>query len=343
MSGSYNNKVRQMLLLVVMTGLAALLLLELYDFFPGFLGAVTLYILSRDGYLYLTEKRRWKKGFTAALVLLAFLICIGVPIWLSVRMLSGKISRLFTHTDEVLQVLQSFSSQLQQWTGQEILTPQNIQSLQKYVTNFIPILLNSTATMLGNLILLLFLSYFMLTGSRKMEQMLQTYIPLQDANIGLLAKETKNMVRANAIGIPLISIIQGCFAALGYSIFGMSDPVLWGFLTGVFAFFPVVGTMIVWVPLVIAQFSGGHNGQAIGLTIYSVVVTGNVDYLARITLLRRIGDIHPVITVLGVIVGLKLFGFWGFIFGPLLITYFLLLCKIYNIEFRNTAPTKNDT
>ena len=42
-------------------------------------------------------------------------------------------------------------------------------------------------------------------------------------------------------------------------------------------------------------------------------------------------------TVLGVIVGLKLFGFWGFIFGPLLISYFLLLGKIYNIEFRQTA------
>ncbi|HVV03220.1 MAG TPA: AI-2E family transporter [Puia sp.] len=343
MAGSYNNKIRQLLLLIVMAGLAGLLLLELYGFFPGFLGAVTLYILSRDGYLYLTEKRRWKKGLTAALVLLAFLICIGVPIWLSVRMLSGKISRLFTHTEEVMQVLQSFSKQIQQWTGQELLTQQNIQSLQKYVTNFIPILLNSTATMLGNLILLLFLCYFMLTSSRSMEKGLQTYIPLHDDNIGLLAKETKNMVRANAIGIPLISIIQGCFAALGYRIFGLSDPVLWGFLTGIFAFFPVVGTMIVWVPLVVAQFSGGHTGQAIGLTIYSVVVTGNVDYLARITLLKRIGDIHPVITVLGVIVGLKLFGFWGFIFGPLLISYFLLLCKIYNIEFRRMpAATKNE-
>jgi len=343
MAGSYNNRIRQLLLLVVVAGLAALLLLELYGFFPGFLGAVTLYILSRDGYLYLTEKRRWKKGLTAVLVLLSFLVCIGVPIWLSVRILSPKISTLFTHTDEVLRVLQSFSKQIQQWTGQELLTQENIQALQKYVTNFIPILLNRTGTMLGNLVLLLFLSYFMLTSSRNMEKVLHTYIPLQDDNIGLLARETKNMVRANAIGIPLISIIQGCFAALGYKIFGMSDPVLWGFLTGVFAFFPVVGTMIVWVPLIVAQLSGGHTGQAIGLAIYSLIVTGNVDYLARVTLLKKIGDIHPVITVLGVIVGLKLFGFWGFIFGPLLISYFLLLCKIYYAEFSNMPPTKNNT
>jgi len=337
MADSYNNKLRQLLLLVVVMSLAVVLLLELYGFFPGFLGAVTLYILSRDLFFYLTEKRKWKKGWTAVLFLIGFLICIGLPVWLTVRMLSGKINALFSNTHEVMGVLQSFARQVQQWTGQEVLSQQNIQQLQKYVTNFIPILLNSTATVLGNFIMLLFISYFMLCGGRQMEEVLGNYIPLKEGNIDLLAKETKNMVRANAIGIPLISIIQGLFAALGYRIFGMADPVLWGFLTGVFAFFPIVGTMVVWVPLVVAQFSGGHTGQAIGLAIYSIVVTGNVDYLARITLLRKIGDIHPVITVLGVIVGLKLFGFWGFIFGPLLISYFLLLCKIYNVEFRHTA------
>ena len=334
MPESYNNKIRQLLLLVVVVALAVVLLRELYGFFPGFLGAVTLYILSRDLYLYLTEKKHWKRGLTALLFLVGFLVCIGLPVWLTIRLISGKINALFTNSHEVMQVLQTFSKQIQEWTGQEVLSQQNIQSLQKSVTNFLPILLNSTATLLGNLIMLLFLAFFMLTSARKMEKALGTYIPLKEDNIDLLAAQTKNMVRANAIGIPLISIIQGLFAALGYKIFGMGDPVLWGFLTGVFAFFPIVGTMVVWVPLVVAQFSGGHTGQAIGLGIYSLVVTGNVDYLARITLLKKIGDIHPVITVLGVIVGLSLFGFWGFIFGPLLVSYFLLLCKIYNAEFR---------
>jgi predicted PurR-regulated permease PerM len=337
MADSYNNKIRQLLLLVGVMALAVVLFLELYDFFPGFLGAVTLYILSRDLYFYLTEKRHWKKGLAAVTFLVGFLVCIGLPIFLTVRMLSGKVNALFTNTHEVTKVLQSFSKQVQQWTGQEILSQQNIQGMQKAATNFIPILLNSTATMLGNLIMILFLAFFMLTSGREMEKALGNYIPLKEGNIGLLAAETKNMVRANAIGIPLISIIQGLFAALGYWIFKVGDPVLWGFLTGVFAFFPIVGTMVVWVPLVVSLFAGGHTGQAIGLGLYSLVVTGNVDYLARISLLKRIGDIHPVITVLGVIVGLKLFGFWGFIFGPLMISYFFLLCKIYNAEFRPTV------
>jgi predicted PurR-regulated permease PerM len=73
--------------------------------------------------------------------------------------------------------------------------------------------------------------------------------------------------------------------------------------------------------------------QGGGLLIYSLLVTGNVDYLARITLMKKIGDVHPLITILGVIVGLGLFGFMGFIFGPLLLSYLILMIKIYTSEF----------
>src|SRR5690606_17458272 len=104
---------------------------------------------------------------------------------------------------------------------------------------------------------------------------------------------------------------------------------LWGFLTGVFAFFPVVGTMVIWVPLVIYMFAVGDTWQATGLLLYSAIVTGNVDYLSRITLLKKMGDVHPVITILGVLVGLGLFGFIGLVFGPLLVSYIIVLFKIY--------------
>ncbi len=110
-----------------------------------------------------------------------------------------------------------------------------------------------------------------------------------------------------------------------------------------FAFFPIVGTTLIWAPLVVFLFSQGNTGQGIGLLIYSLLVTGNVDYLARVTLMKRLGDVHPMVTVLGVIVGLSLFGFWGFIFGPLLISYFMLLFKIYTNEFGSMQPDDAST
>ncbi|MBP7557346.1 MAG: AI-2E family transporter, partial [Chitinophagaceae bacterium] len=143
---------------------------------------------------------------------------------------------------------------------------------------------------------------------------------------------------ANALGIPLISLIQGVTAALGYFLFQVPEWGLWGFLTGVFAFFPVIGTMAIWVPLVIYMYASSTVPLATGLLLYSVIVTGNVDYIARITLLKKMGDVHPVITILGVIVGLGLFGFIGLIFGPLVINYIILLFNVYMNEFIDTPP-----
>lgn len=333
MISDFNNRLRQVFLLIVVIALALLLMHELSLFFPGFLGAITLYILSRDRYEYLVTTKKWKRGATAFVFMLLFLLCIGLPIYLTIDLLSSRINMLFNNQEEVVRSLRSISLQVKKWTGQELLTDSNILAIQKKVSGFIPGFLNSTATILANLAMMMFVAYFMFTNSTGMEKALHNFIPLQNKNINILAAETKNMVKANAIGIPLISIIQGLTALIGYWIFGVKDYVLWGFMTGMFAFFPIVGTMIIWVPLVVYVFSTGNTSQGTWLAFYGLLVIGNVDYFARITLLKKMGNVHPLTTVLGVIVGLQLFGFWGFIFGPLLISYMLLLVKIYNSEF----------
>lgn len=330
---SFSSRLRQIFLLVVLIALGLLLVRELYIFLPGFLGAVTLYILSRGWYRYLTIKRKWNKNLTATCFLFGFLILFGLPVYYIINLLSPKITEIFSHSDEVILGLKSVSAQIKEWTGQELFTDENVTELQKRLANFFPAFLNSTAMILSNLAMLLFVYFFMLTNWKEMEASFDYFLPLHEENIDILAKETISVVRANAIGIPLISFIQGVFALIGYWIFGINEFVLWGFITGVFAFFPIVGTTLIWAPLVVFLFSQGNSGQGIGLLIYSLLITGNVDYLARVTLMKRLGDVHPLVTVLGVIVGLSLFGFWGFIFGPLLISYFMLLFKIYTNEF----------
>lgn len=341
----FNYRLRQILLLLAILFLGAIIFYELYLFIPGFLGAITLYILGRTPYILLTEKKGWNKSFTAILFLLFFIIGVAIPVYFAVHLLSDKIGYLLDNTDKVMESLTSISTWIKDKTGNDLLSKESIESLQKGVGNLIPMFLNSTATVLGNFILILFLSYFMFANRKKMEEEMEGFIPLKQNNIEKLTKETKSMVKANAIGIPLISIIQGLFALLGYWLFGVEDYILWGFLTGLFAFFPILGTMVIWVPLVLYLFSNGNSGAAIGLLAYSTIVTGNIDYVARISLLKKIGDVHPLITVLGLIVGLRLFGFWGFIFGPLMISYLILLFNIYRSEFgaMNLEPTNEDT
>ena len=329
----FNNRIRQVVLLLVISFFGFLIIKELYVFLPGLMGALTFYILGRERYFKLTENRGWKPALTALAFILIFLLVIASPLYYTVVLVSPKITDVFSHADELKVGVQALSDKLKQFTGEELMSEKNMSSLQSNLANFIPTFLNSSATILGNMLVMFFVLFFMLTGGREMEKTVRQFIPLHQESIVALAQETKHMVKANAIGIPLISIVQGLAAWLGYLIFGLDDALMWGFLTGVFAFFPIVGTMLIWVPLVIYLYSQGLSTPATGLLIYSLVVTGNVDYLARVSLMKKIGNVHPLVTVFGVIVGLQLFGFMGFIFGPLVFSYVIILIKIYAHEF----------
>ena len=333
MPNTFNNYLRQVILLGLIILLGIMLVTQLYIFLPGLLGGVTLYILTRKWYNALTIKKKWSKGLTALLFIIASLVVIAIPVYFSIRLISPKINSLINNQQEVIKGLEIFSRKIEAYTGLELFSAANAAAIANKISAYIPSFLNSTANILFNLIMMFFLLYYLLCGGRVIEKYLDHIIPLKPENVEKLASETDLMIRANAIGIPIICFVQGVFAAVGYLIFGVKDWGMWGFITGVFAFFPLVGTMIVWVPLVIYLYSVNHNLAATSLMIYSIVVTGNVDYITRLGLLKKIGNVHPMITVLGVIVGLKLFGFMGLIFGPLLISYFIILLKIYMNEF----------
>jgi len=330
---NFNTQIRQLLLLAIILFLSYLVVSQLTGFITGFLGAITLYILSRRKYFRLTMMQKWPRSWTAVLFMLGFVVIIGLPIFFSIKMLSPKIDMLLQNGDKLMSVLDTISKKVGEYTGAELLTKENVAKAGTAVASFVPTVLNSTTNLLANLAIMLFIVYFMLVNGREMEKWLNRFIPFKQENINRLAAETRTMVTANAIGIPVISIIQGFVAAIGYWIFGVHEVALWGFLTGVFAFFPIVGTMIIWAPIVIYMYAVGQTWQATGLMIYSFAVTGNVDYITRLTLMRRMADVHPLITVIGVIVGLGLFGFVGIIFGPLLLSYIIVLVKIYMNEF----------
>jgi len=96
---------------------------------------------------------------------------------------------------------------------------------------------------------------------------------------------------------------------------------------------PVVGTAVVWAPLGIYLIVNGGTWMGVGLLIYGAVLIVNLDNVFRFIWQKKVADVHPLVTVFGVLIGIGLFGFVGIIFGPLLISMFLLLLEIYRDEF----------
>jgi len=333
MPNTFNNRLRQVILLATIIVLALLLLKELYVFLPGFLGSITLYILLRKTYFTLTIQKRWNKILLAYLFIFASMILIAIPIYFSIQLISNKISYILNNPADLLDKAAVVGKKIESVTGITLITPENTRAFQMKAGSIVPGILNSSLNIISNFVIMFFLLYFLLVSGKDFEKTLDKSIPLKEENIQLLGDDTINMIRANAIGIPILAIIQGVVATIGYAIFGVKDYALWGFLTGVCSMLPIVGTALIWIPLTLYAFATSDTFNAVGILIYAVVIISNIDYVARLTLLKRFMDIHPLVTIFGVIAGITLFGFWGVIFGPLLISYLVILIKIYTNEF----------
>jgi predicted PurR-regulated permease PerM len=227
--------------------------------------------------------------------------------------------------------------------GTDVLSERNFSSVISGITAFIPRFLGSTLLIITNVVITYFLLYFMLVNCNSMEMWLRKNLPLKNRNSEKLVTEVRGMVLSNAIGIPVLAIVQGIIASIGYMIFGIQEPFLWGIITGICSVVPVVGTMIAWVPIMLYLFAIGRTNAGLGMLFWGLLPIGASDNVIRFLLQKKLADIHPIITVIGVIIGVNLFGFMGLIYGPLLISIFILLVRIYIDEFVTKPDTGQST
>jgi predicted PurR-regulated permease PerM len=287
----------------------------------------------RKRMFYLTENRKWRRSAAAWVLMLLSFFVILVPIGVLGNILYAKIADIVTNSNEYLESLKRAADQIRDKTGYQIVKPQNIDQLGAYLAQLLPKVLGVTLNTFTLIASMYFILYFMLVNGRRMEEALYEYVPLKDSNVELIGKEIRVMVISNTIGIPLIALIQGVVGLIGYLIIGIKEPWLWFVATSIAAMMPVVGAALIYVPLTISLFASGETGKGIAMAIWGFGLIGLVDNLFRFLLNKKLGNIHPLITIFGVIIGIKLFGFIGLIFGPLLISMFLLLLKIYSSEF----------
>jgi len=328
-----SNIVRQVLLLAAVVFLGIILFRELQFFLPALLGAYTLYVLLRKYMFILTGKYKWRTGWTAAFLMLLSFVIILFPIMMLINMMSTKVSYAILHSTDVLKKLQVFVHAYEQKWGFEILTDANIAKATNWAATRLPLILNATLNTLTTVVMMYFLLYFMLINGRKMEAGIYKWMPVKDENIILIRKDMNSMVISNAVGIPVIALLQGLVGLVGYVIIGVDEPVFWFVVTAITALLPVVGAALAYVPLSLLLFASGETGKGIFVLLFGFLVIGLVDNVFRFWFNKKFGDIHPLITVFGVIIGVSLFGFIGIIFGPILISLFVLLIKIYVSEF----------
>jgi predicted PurR-regulated permease PerM len=327
--------------LPILIGLFSLLLvLLLYQFLNAFLGAIIMYVLLRPLMARLVLRKKWKYGLSAITLMLLSFVVILVPIFGFSYLLVSKMSVLFNESSFFLQTINTLDEKIKGVFGRELLTSENLKTIQENGTVFITQFLGETMSILADVGIMYFILYYMLTNTGRLEEAINKYIPMEKDDILLLGNELRAQTNSNAIGAPLLALIQGVFAWIGYLLFGIEDAFFWGMMTGFFSFIPFVGSALIWGPAAIYQFTFGATWQGIGIVLFGILVIGTIDNVFRFVFQKQFADVHPLITVFGVIIGIQLFGVPGVIFGPLLLSWFLLLVQIYRKELKPQPQTR---
>ena len=327
------SKARQNGFFLILLVFGIFIATQLLGFLSGFLGAITLYFFLRKPQVYL--ERKWKFGklkSTMFLLLSSFLLII-VPAGLILGMVTTRLTDVVSHSENVLQSINEFISQQEKRFGFEIFTPENLKQASSFLTDAATSTVGVIANSFATIAVMYFVLYFMLLNRKKLESWFYDFLPLETNHITLIGKELNSLVVSNAAGIPATAFVQALLAVICYAILGIDDLLFWFCATAIAAIIPLVGASIAYIPLAVMQYMNGHTNQAWVILIFGLLILGTVDNFVRLYIQNKWGDAHPLITIFGVIIGVNIFGFMGLIFGPILISLFILLVRIYMREF----------
>lgn len=328
-----NEKQKQQAAFIVLLVIALLLFYFLIDFLVPFLGAVILHQVLKGFMWRLTDKLRFNKTLAALLIMLASLLVITMPILYLINMLYGKFTVILADETSLINNLHVINNAVKEYLDIDIISAENIEALKSTAANMVPSVLNKILTIAAHLLVMYFILYYMLVHHKEIPHFLKSFLPFSNETIDLFLKELESMTRANVIGAPILAVIQSIAAALAFYFLQAPEPLFWGIMCGIFSFIPFVGSAIIWLPMAVFMYLNGLTWQGIVVLAYGAIVISNVDNVFRMYIQKYFANVHPLVTVFGVILGLQVFGLPGLIFGPLLISYFITGVSIYRKSY----------
>lgn len=197
-----------------------------------------------------------------------------------------------------------------------------------------------TATTIFQFFIAMIGSFYFFRDGQYFTKRLVHISPLPDEQDELILSRLARAVRSVATGTVLVALIQGLLTALGLWLFGFERAVLWGTIASFGALVPGVGTSIVFTPAIIFLVVSGAYLKAVGVLVWAALAVGLIDNLLGPYLMSRGNVLHPFMILLSVLGGISLFGPIGFIVGPVILSFFIVLLELYSVHISDYNNSK---
>ena len=190
---------------------------------------------------------------------------------------------------------------------------------------------SSTISVGIHLFLGIFALFYFIKDGRRFIDLFQDITPFPREHTDLIIKKLRLSIRSIIGGSIVVALCEGVASGIGYTIFGLPNPTLWGVVTGLAALVPGLGTSLILVPAIAYLFITGTLFQGIGMTLWGLLSIGLIDNFLAPKLIGGGLDIHPLLVLFSIIGGLSFFGPEGFLLGPLTISLLFALFEIFHL------------
>jgi len=211
-----------------------------------------------------------------------------------------------------------------------------IEKVTSYIIDSASNLVFSIPRFVLNFFVMVFTMFYLFKDGPSMLSNLKRVLPLRDVYKRDLFDKFGKVTYAIVYGHIVIAIIQGILGGIGFFIFGISSPIIWGIVMAFAALIPFIGTGIVWFPAALIKLlsgiSAGNTGETIGgilFILYGIIIISSIDNIIRPKIIGDKAKVHPVLILVGVLGGLYLLGSVGIVVGPLVLALFVTFVKAY--------------
>ena len=291
-------------------------------------------------YLKLTKLLKGKRKMASFLMSLFLLLLVIIPISVLVVQVGKKAPVAYNETVEFITTTgKSFTDNFSTRFGLN-LDGENVQSfllssaekMSSWLTSAAASILKGTTDFFISLILIVLTVFFFFIDGEKMLNKLKLWSPLPNKYDSVIFNKFREISFSALISTFVTAAIQGIIGTIGFLIIGI--PALFpGLLISFACLIPYVGGMLVYVPIGIYLILAGQVWQGVFILIWGAVIIGNADNVIRAYILHGTAKINPIFLILALMGGIMLFGFWGLVLGPIILSLVVTSLSIYQMEY----------
>lgn len=340
---------------IVVLGLLSYFVIE--PFIVAILSGLTLAYVLHPIFQRL-NKRIKSEAITAFLMSLVVIILLSVPTVFLIKETADEARFFYISTKAKLFNGDMFEAACPDADGgachlvnqvREFLAEPQVRSyLETTIAKFSDFILDEASAMIFSLpriFLGLFVAFFVcfyatLEGKKWVERA-KGLLPIKKKYQKEIFVKIDHITHAVIYSSVLVALIQGALGGIGFYIFGVNSPILFGILMSVLALIPFLGTAIIWAPagglLVLDGYLQAESSlmlRGVLLLAYGLLIVSSIDNILKPRLIGEAARVHPVVILVGVLGGISLLGFIGFVIGPLILSMFMAFLDIYEREKR---------